>query len=190
MSSLISHAVVGFASSKYKKGAKNFLWILWLVFAAIAPDADYILEWFFGIRFQIRYTHSIGFCFAFSILTIIALRLAKVQHLRIYFAQIFLASYSHLFLDLLVGVYKSPWLWPLSSNTYSLPFGILPSAGKITLFNKYMYRNLLIEMGIILPILFVTDAFKVGNVKRNLATAMCCLCIWIPFVFWGLSLKR
>jgi inner membrane protein len=190
MSSLIGHAIAGYSASRFGTRPKYILWTGWLLFAAIAPDIDYILQWVFGIRFPIRYTHSIGFCLAFSALTLLCLKLAKAPGLRILAVQILLASFSHLFLDLMVGVYPNPWLWPLSPHTFSLPFGILPSAGKISFFNRYMYRNLLIELGIILPVLFALKSIKENHGRSIFKSVAIWSIIWIPFIFWGFSLKR
>ncbi|NEO85783.1 MAG: hypothetical protein F6J87_16255 [Spirulina sp. SIO3F2] len=55
-------------------------------------------------------------------------------------------------LDLLVGVTALPLFWPFDAHRFKLPFGLLPSAGKISLSNPYFYSNLKIELGVLLPL--------------------------------------
>ena len=44
-------------------------------------------------------------------------------------------------------------LYPFSVEAFRLPFGILPSAGKIDVKNYYFWRNLFLELGVLLPLL-------------------------------------
>ena len=46
-----------------------------------------------------------------------------------------------------------PLFFPVVNIPLKLTFGILPSAGKIDLTNYYFYRNLKLEMSVLLPIL-------------------------------------
>ncbi|MEM9567034.1 MAG: hypothetical protein AAF974_01910 [Cyanobacteria bacterium P01_E01_bin.34] len=64
--------------------------------------------------------------------------------------QIVGAGISHLVLDLLVGVSPVLALWPLSQSPWVLPFGVLPNAGRLQWGNYYLYRDLMIEMGLLL----------------------------------------
>jgi hypothetical protein len=189
ISSFLGHAIAGYSVARLSKGSRNPLWILWLVFAAMAPDIDYILAWFFGIHFPIRYTHSIGFCFGLSVVTVVILKLGGVKGLKIYFLQTLMASLSHLMLDSLVGVYQSPWFWPISSKICTFPFGILPSAGKLSFDNEILYRNLLIEMGILIPVLLILRLI-LSREKERVWQVLPFLSILLPFVIWSISLKR
>ena len=62
------------------------------------------------------------------------------------------AGCSHLVLDLLVGVSPLPLLWPFLAQSFKLPFGILPSAGKLQLDNYFLFFNLFIELGVLVPL--------------------------------------
>ncbi|RSZ58213.1 hypothetical protein HF313_00490 [Massilia atriviolacea] len=55
------------------------------------------------------------------------------------------AACSHPVPDLLAGVHLVSLFWPLPLAQAGSPFGLLPGAGKLSLTNKFMWRNLLIE---------------------------------------------
>ena len=149
MSSLFAHAAVGMALA----GRGNVPWTrrLATAAAALAPDLDYPLRWFWGIRFPVRYTHSAGFCLGVAAAGALVLRMRGDRHGPAEAARLAAAAFSHLLLDALVGVYREPWLWPLSRVTFRLPFGILPSAGRLAWGNVFLYRNLAIEAAIVGP---------------------------------------
>jgi hypothetical protein len=79
----------------------------------------------------------------------------RSERLKFHSLQLILAGLSHLVLDLAVGVTALPLLYPFSHETFKLPFGILPSAGKIQINNYLAYRNLFIEIGVIIPIFLI-----------------------------------
>lgn len=103
------------------------------------------------------------------------------------YCQVILAGLSHLLLDLLVGVTPLPLFWPLSNLTMRLPFGLLPSAGRIQLTNPYFYRNLLIELGILLPLSWLLLKLPHSQ-KRPIQIAL--LLISLSFMFWASQLTR
>lgn len=187
MSSLLGHALAGYTASKCDRKPKIFLWTIWLIFAAVAPDVDYLLLWIFHLRLSERYTHSLGFCLAFSLLTLAALKIFRAGNLKARFVQVLSASLSHLVLDLLVGVYGNPWLWPITEKTFALPWGILPSAGRLSLTNGYMYRNLLIEMGVLIPVSFAVRAL---SAKERRLRALPWIAAAIPCMIWAFTLRR
>jgi len=162
MSSIFGHSLVGWTvgvTMTRHRDAENSvnrgLWLGWLIGGAIAPDLDYLLP-FLHPRAQagLRVTHSLFFALLLPAMTLVYLRARGAnwrQSVRSG-AQLVLASLTHLSLDLLVGVTPLPILWPLSDHLFKLSFGILPSAGKISLFNYYFYRNLGIEMGVLVPL--------------------------------------
>jgi inner membrane protein len=152
-------------------------WIVVLVFCALAPDIDYLIPaldplvtvatdprsqaicgWL-GITclagtLKIRLTHSLLGSLFFPGVAILMLRLLSRENQRLAALSIQAvgAVWSHLLLDMLVGVTAIPLLWPFSNIPMRLPFGILPSAGRISLSNFYFYYNLLIEIGVLAPI--------------------------------------
>lgn len=111
-----------------------------------------------------------------------------------------MAGLSHLILDLSVGVTPLPLLLPLVKISFKLPFGILPSAGRVDLQNYYFYRNLWLEMGVLLPVFVVTCLLgfnKVSTVKNlplfkfiGLSSAIAMLICASYFIGKNLQLPR
>jgi len=81
--------------------------------------------------------------------------------------QLFLAGLSHLVMDLCVGVTPLPLMYPAINIPLKLPFGILPSVGKINLGNYYFYRNLMLEMGVLLPIFGLVCMWRDLTIYEN-----------------------
>lgn len=200
MSSFLGHSLV--ASSIYwfappsqrNFSGKRFVWLLWLIVVASAPDIDYLAIALSSVANQgLRITHSIFFSLILPCCTIVLLRLLgiKGRQLRGQSLQVIFAALSHLVLDLLVGVTVLPLLWPIAIQ-FKLPFGILPSAGRLQLSNYYLYRNLWIEMGILLPLLagiFLLRSPRAKNTIQKAAIAILFL-ISASFMYWGYSLPR
>lgn len=199
MSSFIGHSLA--ASSTYfiekqPTSPNKIYWLGWLIIIASAPDIDHIIRALhFTFQHQdIRITHSILLSLVLPIGTIVVLTLLgrKGRSLIISSQQVILAGLSHLVLDLLTGVNKLPLLWPFSSEIFKLPFGILPSAGGVNLFNYFLYRNLLIEMGVLAPLVYI--AFLISNDKSTTRQQKFLigglLVISICFMVWSFSLRR
>ena len=162
-----------------------------MVFLAISPDINYIAIWILGTQTIFEYSHSIGFASILPVLSILFLKYKKDKNLINKSILLFTASFSHLLLDLLVGVFPKSYLWPFSTEKIKLPFGILPSAGKLDLQNHYLYKNLLIELGILLPFIGIIYLLKKHReTKYFLIKLLILILIWIPFLKWGLSLFR
>jgi membrane-bound metal-dependent hydrolase YbcI (DUF457 family) len=146
MSSFIGHSLAAismYSVEKQPPSPNKIYWLGWLIIIASAPDIDHIIR-ALHLRSQhqdIRITHSILLSLVLPIGTILMLTLldSKGRSLIIRSQQVILAGLSHLVLDLLTGVNKLPLLWPLSSEIFKLPFGILPSAGGVNLFNYFLY---------------------------------------------------
>ena len=164
MSSFIGHSLVawtiGSTASRTEISTRrhnDFLWLGWLIVVALAPDLDYILPILHpSAHAGLRITHSLLACQLLPILTLIYLRF-KEESKPVFWAsarQLILAGFSHIGLDLLVGVTALPLMSPLSDQVFKLPFGVLPSAGKLSLFNYYLYYNLAIELGVLVPLSF------------------------------------
>lgn len=135
-----------------------WLWSLWLLMATWAPDIDYIWPAVHpGAHNGLRITHSLTFSLILPGVTGAWLFLRSKSRrphpipTRRLMAQVILASLSHLILDGLVGVTPLPLLYPWHTDLFKLPFGVLPSAGKIDVTNYYFYRNLYLELGVLLP---------------------------------------
>jgi hypothetical protein len=73
----------------------------------------------------------------------------------------------------------------------TFPFGLLPSAGRIALTNRYLYRNLAIELGILVPLYSLLLFNK--SIRRHQYRVWLLgvhLLVWIPCLVWGFLLKR
>ena len=165
---------LAFASDRHNKLQSRLLWLWWLIVIASLPDLDYVVKvWHSNNNAGLRITHSLAFVAIAPIITIVVLFFAKVRGEQLLWRslQLILAALSHLLLDLLVGVTALPLLFPAIDIPYKLPFGILPSAGKIDLNNYYFYRNLKLEMGVLLPLLSLIflwgDLFKSHSMVKN-----------------------
>ncbi|MGB3755930.1 MAG: hypothetical protein WBA07_06095, partial [Rivularia sp. (in: cyanobacteria)] len=76
--------------------------------------------------------------------------------------------------------------------TFRLPFGLLPSAGRIRLTNYFMYRNIFIELGVLIPLsisllLFVRDSTKSGN---RLLIIVAGFVVSVCFTIWAFTFSR
>lgn len=127
MSSIIGHSIIGLSISRLSKKSISWKWTLWLMFLAVSPDINYIALWIFGSQTIFKYSHSIGFVIILPILSVLFLKYKKDRNLLNKSIQLFIASFSHLLLDLLVGVFPKAYLWPFFSSKWTLPFGVLPS---------------------------------------------------------------
>ena len=141
---------------------------------ALLPDVDYALLWLRDEDFAVRWTHSIAF---------VAVAAACVGIVwRGGFLVCLLAGLSHLAMDTLVGVHRNPLFWPLTDHGFASPVGLLPSAGRPDPANPYFWRNMLIEMGILLPLLAIPRLGMGGQIAAVGTIAI--------FLGWSVSLMR
>ncbi|HOC20601.1 MAG TPA: metal-dependent hydrolase [Anaerolineae bacterium] len=166
MSSIIGHTLntVGiYANSRQPEMERpswwwSLLWLGWLGFVGLAPDLNYVIPQLYVTRRSIetdpRITPSLMGAWLFPLLTMAALAVFPLQHQtrRALGMQVTLVGLSHLILDILVGVWPLPLLWPFSAARFKLPFGILPRAPTFQMNNPYLYRNILMELGIFVPV--------------------------------------
>lgn len=189
MSSFIGHSLIGFSISRLK--SKKIGWAIYFMFLACLPDMEYILEWIFGYKAEMRWGHSIFFIMVALLVCALFLKILKVQPFKLLVGLTALSLLSHLILDYFVGVYHNPLLYPLISTGFASPIGLLPSAGKLDLDNYYFWRNLIIELGILLPIvLSIRIYLKRAVIRRPYLKALLILMISIPFLIWSISLSR
>ena len=163
---------------------------------ASIPDIDYLIP-IFKVQYldqSLRITHSFVGVLLVPAMTMLMMWLSgnRGEDFKIKSYQLIIVGLSHLFLDTLTGVYPKPWLYPFSLETFKLPFGILPSAGRIDLNNYLLYRNLIIELGVLVPlsislILSVSDADKRSKHKSIMWGG---LLISSYFMFRAFSLAR
>ena len=164
MSSFVGHSLVAWtigATASYRRTEISTRrhygvgWLSWLIVVALAPDLDYLLPFLHpSSHVGLRITHSLLACQLLPLLTLIYLRCREASKPVLWTSgvQLILAGLSHVGLDLLVGVTALPLVWPLSDQVFKLPFGLLPSAGRLSLFNPYLYYNLAIELGVLIPL--------------------------------------
>ena len=196
MSSFIGHGLAALTVYAVGPGARpvRWGWLAWLGVLALAPDVDYVVA---PLRLPeppvLRVAHSLVCCLTLPLLTVafLAWRGERGARLRARGLQAAGAGLSHVVLDLLVGVTPTGLLCPLSRETFRLPFGVLPSAGRIRLDNPLFYRNLLIELGVLVPLCTGLVLLKRGprSARRALLVGGLAL-LSAGFMVWAASLPR
>lgn len=182
-------------NERYRQYRYNFIWLGWLVIVALAPDLDYIVPFLHPSSNEgLRITHSLFFCQVLPVLSLIYLYCKGVSKTILWRSglQLVLAGFSHIALDTLVGVTALPLIFPLSSEVFKLPFGLLPSAGKLSLFNYYLYSNLGIELGVLLPLSLC--CYYLNNLQRMTLKGWFIISflflVSARFMYWAYSLSR
>lgn len=173
--SFIAVSIYGNKTDKIRNRVLNLCWLIWLIIIASFPDLDYVIPLLhFSANNGLRITHSIIFSSIPAIATFITLWVFKIRKSRLIISTLpaILAGLSHLILDLLVGVTPIPLLFPFSEYQFKLPFGILPSEGKIDFSNYYFYRNLFLELGILLPLLLALYLLRRSRINLLLKTGL------------------
>jgi inner membrane protein len=89
-----------------------------------------------------------------------------------------------------VGAHPVPLFWPLAGGV-SIPAGVLPSAGSLAFDNFYLWRNLLIEIGVLGPVFAFLIAASGRRRLRELAGwTLLVLPAWAAFLTWSIALGR
>ncbi len=174
---------------------RNLLWLICLVTIACIPDIDYLIPALIlqDLPPRIRTTHSIVGVLILPTIAILTLWLLgqRGRAFKLQSIQAIMAGLSHLCLDLLTGVLPLPLLYP-NLEVFRLPFGLLPSAGRIQFTNYLFYRNLVIELGALIPlstslILLIRDASLFGKHRITIAIGFI---ISACFMTWAATLSR
>ena len=191
MSSIAGHAAAGIAaflaSSRWHPARSRWA-ALPFVALAVCPDLDYFAVWLFDYAADPRITHSLLFAMVSTLL--VWAPLATTASARLPFLALLAASASHPLLDLWVGAHPVPVLWPLGPEL-SAPVGLLPSAGALSLGNYYLWRNLIIELGVLLPIMALVVALcRQCPVVRIRTWALRLLLPWAAFLAFSINLAR
>ncbi|WNH53636.1 metal-dependent hydrolase [Stenotrophomonas oahuensis] len=191
MSSIVGHTATGITAFLACSPRHQPLprWsVLPFVVLAVCPDVDYFAVWLFGYAANPRITHSLLFSMVATLLVWRALK--RTTPLRFPLPALLAASVSHPVLDLLVGAHPVPLLWPFCM-TVSAPIGLLPSAGALSPGNYYLWRNLIIELGVLVPVLALIVAGRRGCPAEHIrAWALRLLVPWMAFLIWSMSLTR
>jgi membrane-bound metal-dependent hydrolase YbcI (DUF457 family) len=199
MSSFLGHSLVAYSLFSLDRRERPYtpwrvVWLAWLIVLASAPDIDYLVPALASPAHQgSRITHSIALSMVLPLFSVGVLYFVKglKSQRRLLSVCVVLAGLSHLFLDFLVGVTPLPLLWPLDSAAFASPVGVLPSAGRIQLSNYYLYRNVLIEVGVLAPIFYVARELYLGESGiRDRARVLILLLVAGCFVAWSVSLSR
>jgi membrane-bound metal-dependent hydrolase YbcI (DUF457 family) len=199
MSSFLGHSLAAYSLFTLDRrtrpsSPRRAVWLGWLVVLASAPDIDYLVPALASPAHQgSRVTHSIAFSMILPLFTVGVLYFVKglKSQRRLLSVCAVLAGLSHLVLDFLVGVTPLPLLWPLGSAAFASPVGILPSAGRVQLSNYYLYRNVLIELGVLAPLYYVARGLYLGEFStRSRARLLILLLVAGCFVAWSVSLSR
>ena len=110
-----THIVGGYLTGKLAQKIKNisfshYAWFF-IIFGALHPDSDFILEWVFKYDAHRTFTHSLFFLIAAPFITYLLFKLLKHKEARIFAMCLALGNGSHLILDSISdkGV---PLLWP------------------------------------------------------------------------------
>lgn len=199
MSSFLGHSLAAYSLFSLDRRERpstlwRAVWLGWLVALASAPDIDYLVPALASPAHRgSRITHSVAFSLILPLSSVGVLYFVnglKSQR-RLLSVCAVLAGLSHLVLDFLVGVTPLPLLWPLDSAAFASPVGVLPSAGRIRLSNYYLYRNVLIEVGVLAPVYYVARGLYLGEVSaRNRVRMLILLLASGCFVAWSVSLSR
>lgn len=189
MSSFVGHALAGVTACLCSTGRARMpsRWsVVPFVFVAVCPDLDYLGVWLLGYGASPRITHSLLFALMAAV---VVKRMAKAGGVALALPWLLAASVSHPLLDLLVGAHPVPLFWPRQAGV-SLP-GVLPSAGAPRFGNVYLWRNLLIELGVLLPVFAALVLMARGAALRRWCTwALCVAPVWTAFVVWSIRLPR
>ncbi len=155
---------------------------------AVGPDLDYFAVWFFDYTADPRFSHSLLLAVGAALL--VKLTLSRFATANLKLRWLLAAGLSHTLLDLLVGAHPVPLFWPLAGGV-SIPAGVLPSAGSLAFDNFYLWRNLLIEIGVLGPAFSLLIAASGRRSFRELAGwTLLVLPAWAAFLTWSIALAR
>lgn len=155
---------------------------------AVGPDLDYFAVWFFDYAADPRFSHSLLMAVGAALFVKLTLSRSVTANLKLRW--LLAAGISHPLLDLLVGAHPVPLFWPLDGGV-SIPAGVLPSAGSLAFDNFYLWRNLLIEMGVLGPAFMLLVAVSARRRFPELAGwTLLMLAIWASFLIWSIRLGR
>jgi len=180
MASPVGHALVGYLGYQIAVrlgGARGWLLLLLCVFAANAPDLDFVPGLLVNAPRQFHHvalSHSLGGAVVFlvvaSCVPYLRKRTYKWQHGLLYFS----LYASHVVIDCLGRGRGVPLFWPLSSTRYGISLGVLPgfvlnpTSSEAFLTSLVSYHNLrVIGIEIVMMLPFFLFIKATGRQKRN-----------------------
>ena len=173
------HLVFGWITGKIFEFKKRFIWgrFAWLalLFGAIFPDGDYLIQWTLGNAVHRQFTHSllmivVGFIIAYFISEL----LIKYKNLdinpRIVGFAFALGIITHLFADMAMGEYPGvALLWPLN---YRFWFFTISNASYSSL--PFVERN----------------AGSLINTIKIMLVDMFLGVVWVGYLLWKNKIKE
>ncbi|WP_447785452.1 metal-dependent hydrolase [Stenotrophomonas bentonitica] len=191
MSSIVAHASAGLTMylccNAQQRGSSRWAAVPFVALA-VGPDLDYFAVWFFDYAADPRFSHSL--LLAVGAALFVKLTLSRFVTANLKLRWLLAAGISHPLLDLLVGAHPVPLFWPLDGGV-SIPTGVLPSAGSLAFDNFYLWRNLLIEMGVLGPVFTLLVAVSARLRFRELeGWTLLVLPAWAAFLTWSIALGR
>ena len=177
MPSPIGHSLIGLAVANLVPAARKkpyIYWLLFILFAANAPDLDFLPGWIMGDfnRFHHGISHSIGAGVIFALACALVSRLFTDQAKWVFIIALAVFT-SHLVADYLgvdkVEPFGAPFLWPISQDYFLSP---------VSVFNPVEHGN----VGEITGSVF-SKIFSVENVVAGFTELAIVLPFWI-LTFW------
>ena len=172
MPSPIGHSLMGYIiyqSTPRSTGMRQWQLIALYIFAANAPDIDFIPGFFIGDpnRYHHGISHSVGFTVLFASVFSLFLYLLKRDPFRRNFAVFFCLYFSHIVLDYLSidtsFPYGETFFWPLSNKYYIASFAFLPDIRRaysssefiLSLVSLHNMWTVSVECFLLLPLLLL-----------------------------------
>lgn len=151
MSSWVGHTLGAWAFTALLSQAPLHRARLFVVLGlAILPDiVDHTID-----STALRWSHTPAAILVMAIISFAGLAVIEKRANIKSFGLCLIAAFSHLFLDFWVGVNSYAMLWPLSEQRFGSPWGFLPSSPGLSLKNRFLYRNLSLELMIFGPMLY------------------------------------
>lgn len=191
ISSLTAHAGAGltvYLCCSRWRSARSLWTALVFIVTAIAPDLDYLAVWLFEYAARPRFSHSL--LFALVVMLLVWHVTSRWSRMKLHPVWLLCAAVSHALMDFLVGAHPVPLFWPLSAGV-AMPVGLLPSAGALDPGNIHLWKNLLIELGVLGPVFSLAVATSRRGPMRAIAAWVIPIApLWLGFVGWSLALGR
>jgi inner membrane protein len=180
MSSPIGHSLIGgsfYYLFNHGLGIKK-KWnqLAFYIFASIAPDLDLIPGIFIGAANKYHHgaTHSLGAALLFGLFMAVIFKWKKNTSFHIAFLIFFSLYFVHVLIDAAAVDLRPPsgveLLWPFSSKYFIAPIRIFPPVHKKSIMDLVSFDNFVtgaIELGIFLPILFLSYWYRVRNLNNK-----------------------
>jgi len=174
---LISATLASGVAQPATKSGLDWRYGLFLVFAANAPDLDFVPGMLIGSIGEYHHlaSHSLMAAVIFSALVFVVMQRWRSHEARKWAMLAAVAYLSHILLDLFTADYRAPYgmqlFWPFSQDFFIAPFSIFSDIhhGGVgdtlqgTLFLLFSRHNLVaigLELAILLPVLWLSRKLR------------------------------